>query len=127
MVPKNLKYKNFFRKILSNNDLTKQNFSNKNITFTKNKQTYIKFSKLQKNNSVIDYKIFKINQNFNDMRQINRYRNIKKELIEERVKINNMMSEFFKNPLYNKYNHKDILLDMIRQKNILSRPKSALS
>ena len=130
LVPKKLKYKIFTQKSVSSrssHDITKQNNSNKNSTLSKYNQNSIKYSKLSKNNNAIDSKIFKKNYNFNDMNQINRFRNIKKNLVEERVKINNMMSEFFKNPLYIKYNRKDILLDLIRQKNILSRPKSALS
>ena len=130
LVPKNLRYKTFIQKSVSSrssHDVTKQNNSNKNSSLSKYNQNSIKYSKLSKHNNAIDSKIFKKNYNFNDMNQINRFRNIKKNLVEERVKINNMMSEFFKNPLYIKYNRKDILLDLIRQKNILSRPKSALS
>ena len=52
------------------------------------------------------------------MNQINRFRHLKKELIEEKIKINNMMSEFFKNPLFIKYNHREILLDISKQKKL---------
>ena len=63
---------------------------------------------------------------YNDMKQINRFRLMKKELSEERAKINKMMSEFFKHPLYNKFNHKDSILEMLKQKNHINRPRSAI-
>jgi len=98
-----------------NNSLKKSNISNK-ISFNSKGN--------EKNNN---NKYFKNRKRFNDMDQINRFRQIKKDLSEERIKINNMMSEFFKNPLYNKFNHKDTILEIIKQKNHLNRPRSAFS
>ena len=98
-----------------NNSLKKRNISNK-ISFYSNGN--------EKNNN---NKYFKNRKRFNDMDQINRFRQIKKDLSEERIKINNMMSEFFKNPLYNKFNHKETILEIIKQKNHLNRPRSAFS
>ena len=66
-----------------------------------------------------------VNKQFNDMSQRNRFNKMKKELSEETIKINNMISDFFKNPLYKKFNKKRIVLD--KQKYFYSRPKSALS
>ena len=54
-----------------------------------------------------------------------KYSKIKKELSEETIKIKHMVSDFFKNPLYKKFNKTRIILD--KQKYFYSRPKSALS
>ena len=117
--------KKWSRKNISDDKFSKDNNRNSHNIIT---------SKRKKNKSSIlihrkkfDNALFKNNKNFNDMNQINRFMNLKKELLEERVKINNMLSEFFKNPLYIKYNHKHIILDIIQQKNKLTRPKSAFS
>ena len=68
----------------------------------------------------------KKSREINDMKQINRFRLLKKELDEEKVKIQKMMSDFFKDELFNKYNHKEIILDIIKQKHILKRARSAV-
>ena len=116
------------RSTISSNEITKRNEKDttKAISskITKNFNKKVSpFNISNKNNS----KLYKVKREFNDMNQINRFRQLKKDLIEERIKINNMMSEFFKNPLFIKYNHKEIILDIIKQKNNLTRPKSALS
>ena len=61
----------------------------------------------------------------NDMNQRNRFIKLKKDLNEEANKINNMKSEFFKGPLYNKFNKIDKIEDL-RLKNSLKRPRSVL-
>jgi len=66
-----------------------------------------------------------VNKQFNDMSQRNRFNKIKKELSEETIKIKHMVSDFFKNPLYKKFNKTRIILD--KQKYFYSRPKSAFS
>ena len=47
---------------------------------------------------------------------------MKKDLTEEKNKINNMISEFFKGPLFNKFNKIDKIEDL-KLKNSLKRPK----
>lgn len=114
-----------FKNSISTNELSKRNYKD-SITTKRNKKIINKdiiFSINNKYNS----KLFKKNNEFNDMNQINRFRKIKKDLSEERIKINNMMSEFFKNPLFIKFNHKEIILDINKKKNALNRPKSAFS
>ena len=112
--------KNFIKNSVSINELSKRNYKD-SLTTKRNKKI---------NKDIIfghNNKLFKKNNEFNDMNQINRFRKIKKDLSEERIKINNMMSEFFKNPLFIKYNHKEIILDINKKKNPLNRPKSAFS
>ena len=83
-----------------------------------------KFSyKINKNKNFFKNEL--VNKQYNDMSQRNRFNKMKKELSEETIKINNMISHFFKNPLYKKFNKKRIVLD--KQKYFYSRPKSALS
>ena len=108
----------------NNKDILKRNMSSNEL---KNKKKSLNLFKKTSFPEFIYNKSFKNNINFNDMMQINRFRHCRKELSEERIKINNMMAEFFKNPLFNKYNHKEIILDIYKQKNLLTRPKSALS
>ena len=60
------------------------------------------------------------------MSQRNRFNKIKKELNQETIKINNMISEFFKGPLYNKFNKIDKIEDL-KLRNLLKRPRSSLS
>ena len=60
------------------------------------------------------------------MSQRNRFNKLKKDLTEEDKKINNMFSQFFKNPLFNKFNKIDRIEDL-RLKNSLKRPRSVLS
>ena len=62
----------------------------------------------------------------NDMSQRTRFNKLKKDLTEEANKINNMFSQFFKNPLFNKFNKIDRIEDL-RLKNSLKRPRSVLS
>ena len=62
----------------------------------------------------------------NDMNQRIRFVKLKKDLSEEANKINNMFSEFFKSPLYNKFNKIDKIEDL-KLKNSLKRPRSVLS
>ena len=59
----------------------------------------------------------------NDMNQRIRFIKLKKDLSEEANKINNMFSEFFKSPLYNKFNKKDKIEDL-KLKKSLKRPRS---
>ena len=59
----------------------------------------------------------------NDMNQRIRFIKLKKDLAEEADKINNMFSEFFKSPLYNKFNKKDKIEDL-KLKKSLKRPRS---
>ena len=83
------------------------------------------FGKKTRNNSCFfeNKKVLKIS---NDMSQRNRFNKMKKDLTEEKNKINNMISEFFKGPLFNKFNKIDKIEDL-KLKNSLKRPKSALS
>ena len=67
-----------------------------------------------------------IKKESNDMSQRNRFNKIKKELNQETIKINNMISEFFKGPLYNKFNKIDKIEDL-KLRNLLKRPRSSLS
>ena len=98
------------------------NFSKKRtIDYSPKKLNFSNDNKFIKNN------IFKINKGINDMNLKNKFRLLKKELSDEKIKIKNMMSEFFKNSLYKKYNNKDVLIALIKQKNMLNRPKSAIS
>ena len=60
------------------------------------------------------------------MNQRIRFIKLKKDLSEEANKINNMFSEFFKSPLYNKFNKIDKIEDL-KLKNSLKRPRSVLS
>ena len=62
----------------------------------------------------------------NDMDQRTRFNKLKKDLTEEANKINNMFSQFFKNPLFNKFNKIDRIEDL-RLKNSLKRPRSVIS
>ena len=113
--------KKLFKNSISSNELSKRNYKD-SLTTKRNKKVINK-------DTIFDHKnkLFKKENQFNDMNQINRFRKIRKDLSEERIKINNMMSEFFKNPLFIKFNHKDIILDINKQKNALNRPKSAMS
>jgi hypothetical protein len=133
LMPKRLSEKlrkEYLNKIKYPNDISNKKKKNtiRNRINNKNTSDILSLSNFyeNKNKNKINESLFKKNKIYNDMKQINRFRQIKKELSEERVKINNMMSEFFKNPLYNKYNHKELLLELLKQKNHIYRPRSAL-
>ena len=83
------------------------------------------FAKRMRNNSCFfeNVKLLKVS---NDMNQRNRFNKMKKDLTEEKNKINNMISEFFKGPLFSKFNKTDKIEDL-KLKNSLKRPRSALS
>lgn len=111
--------KKIFRSSISYKELTKRN--EKDAIKSLNSKINQNFIKKQSHFYITNKNInkqFKVKNNFNDMNQINRFRHLKKELIEEKIKINNMMSEFFKNPLFIKYNHREILLDISKQKKL---------
>ena len=120
--------KEYLNKIKYPNDISNKKKKNtiRNRINYKNTSDILSLSHFYENKNKINESLFKKNKIYNDMKQINRFRQIKKELSEERVKINNMMSEFFKNPLYNKYNHKELLLELLKQKNHINRPRNAL-
>ena len=111
----------------TSNEIIKENFYIDKLSknpkyeyiFKKDKFSY----KRNKNKNFFKKEL--VNKQFNDMSQRNRFNKMKKELSEETIKINNMISDFFKNPLYNIFNKKRIALD--KQKYYYSRPKSALS
>jgi len=104
------------------NEINKKETLNINQDY---KKRQFMFGKKMRNNSCFfeNKKTLKIS---NDMSQRNRFNKMKKDLTEEKNKINNMISEFFKGPLYNKFNKIDKIEDL-KLKNSLKRPKSALS
>ena len=101
-----------------------KNYSNKMSLNKSYKKRQFMFKNRMKNKSCI-FENVKPSKGSNDMSQRNRFNKMKKDLIEEKNKINNMISEFFKGPLYNKFNKKDKYEDLKLQ-NILKRPRSAL-
>ena len=116
MFPKR-KYNKLSKKaenVKKNNKIEKEKCLSNNILFQKRQ---FKFKKGIESKS----SFFEIN----DMSQRNRFNRMKKDLNEESNKINNMISEFFKGPLYNKFNKKDRIEDL-KLKNQLKRPRSAL-
>lgn len=126
LVPKRLSekvQKEFFYKV---RQYRNTNNKNRKLTFNsnilrKNTTDKLSFSFFSHENKQKD--IFGNNrQIFNDMKQINRFRQIKKDLFEENIKIKNMMSDFFKGPLYKKYNNKEAILELLKQKNHIRRP-----
>ena len=62
----------------------------------------------------------------NDMDQRNRFSKLKSDLTDEKNKIKKMFKEFFKDPIFNKFNKLDRIED-VKLKNSLKRPRSSLS
>ena len=99
--------KNNKREKVSNNESSRKIYQNRHFKFRKGIRIKSSFFEM------------------NDMSQRNRFNKVKKDLNEESNKINNMISEFFKGPLYNKFNKMDRIEDL-KLKNLLKRPRSAL-
>ena len=128
LMPKRISQKlrnEYINKIKHKNDNKKNRI--RSATINKNTTDKLSLSIFYEYKNKMNESLVKDKNTYNDMKQINRFRQIKKELSEERAKINNMMSEFFKHPLYNKFNHKDSILEMLKQKNHINRPRSAIS
>jgi hypothetical protein len=121
----------FPKRILNNRHFNKNNKKEKKKSLSNDGKYYNKINiklKFKYKNMIKSKSSFyeNIKKESNDMSQRNRFNKIKKELNQETIKINNMISEFFKGPLYNKFNKIDKIEDL-KLKNSLKRPKSALS
>ena len=116
--------KNLMQEINKKEKINSLSYNKLNINKDYKKRKFM-FGKKTRNNSCFfeNKKVLKIS---NDMSQRNRFNKMKKDLTEEKNKINNMISEFFKGPLFNKFNKIDKIEDL-KLKNSLKRPKSALS
>jgi hypothetical protein len=93
---------------------------------TKNRNTT---DKLSISNYLFDNRtndsISKSIQVFNDMKQINRFRQMRKDLSEERSKINHMMSSLF--PINNQYNHKEAMIEILKKRNSMKINRNAIN
>ena len=121
----------FPKRILNNRHFNKNNKKEKKKSLSNDGKYYNKINiklKFKYKNMVKSKSSFyeNIKKESNDMSQRNRFNKIKKELNQETIKINNMISEFFKGPLYNKFNKIDKIEDL-KLRNLLKRPRSSLS
>ena len=121
----------FPKRILNNRHFNKNNKKEKKKSLSNDGKYYNKINiklKFKYKNMIKSKSSFyeNIKKESNDMSQRNRFNKIKKELNQETIKINNMISEFFKGPLYNKFNKIDKIEDL-KLRNLLKRPRSSLS
>ena len=121
----------FPKRILNNRHFNKNSKKEKKKSLSNDGKYYNKINiklKFKYKNMIKSKSSFyeNIKKESNDMSQRNRFNKIKKELNQETIKINNMISEFFKGPLYNKFNKIDKIEDL-KLRNLLKRPRSSLS
>ena len=121
----------FPKRIINNRHFNKNNKKEKKKSLSNDGKYYNKINiklKFKYKNMIKSKSSFyeNIKKESNDMSQRNRFNKIKKELNQETIKINNMISEFFKGPLYNKFNKIDKIEDL-KLRNLLKRPRSSLS
>ena len=122
-----------YKKLLKNNEDSKNEKNNNSNQLSQKYINPIKINNQKKNkykkkirSISVCHQRERLHKDFNDMSQRNRFKKLKNDLKEETNKINNMMSEFFKGPLFNKFNKTDKIEDL-KLKNMLQRPKSSLS